>query len=132
MPILYDGKKKKKGELYEPDTLTSFKNSLQRILSQHESPHDIKVSPAFGRSNLVLKSRRKELTKLGKGNRPNATRSLDDEEVDILYDKKYKTYSVRFGGCRLRNLVIELGTKHDNSNGAMLHSMWTLSEIQSF
>ena len=78
-----------KGLLYEPDTLTSFKNSFQRILTQHGSAHDIKLSPHFKRSNNVLKSRRKELTKLGKGNRPNATRPLEDDEVELLYEKKY-------------------------------------------
>ena len=37
----------------------------------------------------MLASRRKQLTKLGKGNKPNATRPLSNEEVDLLYSCGY-------------------------------------------
>ena len=43
----------------------------------------------FVNSRRVLSSRRKELTKLGKGNRPNATRALTEHEVNHLYDVGY-------------------------------------------
>ena len=37
----------------------------------------------------MLSARRKELTKLGKGNKPNATRPLTSFEVDHLYEVGY-------------------------------------------
>ena len=43
----------------------------------------------FCRSRKVLTARRKQLTKLGKGNKPNATRALTEKEVDLLYSSKY-------------------------------------------
>ena len=54
--------------VYEPDTLTGFKNSLQRIINERNIKHDLNLGIAFTKSRMVLKSRRKQLTKLGKGN----------------------------------------------------------------
>ena len=51
----------------------------------------------------VLASRRKELTKLGKGNKPNATRALTEDEVSYLYSVGY------------------FGTTHPKS---LLRTMW--------
>ena len=78
-----------KGELYEPDTLTGFLHSFQRILESRGSKLNLKSDEAFVRSRNVLKSRRKELVKLGKGNKPNATRALTPSEVNILYEKEF-------------------------------------------
>ena len=69
------------GELYQPDSLSSFRNSFQRILDGNGSPFNLKNSSLFIRSIKVLSTRRKELTKLGLGNKPNATRALSDVEV---------------------------------------------------
>ena len=78
-----------KGTLYEPDTLTGFRNSFQRILNSRKSSYDLKIGIGFQNSRKILSSRRKELTKLGKGNKPNATRPLTDQEVNYLYDTGY-------------------------------------------
>ena len=78
-----------KGELYEPDTLTGFLHSFQRILESRDSKLNLKSDEAIFRSRNVLKSRRKELVKLGKGNKPNATRALTPSEVIILYKKEF-------------------------------------------
>ena len=66
------------GELYQPDSLSSFRNSFQRLLEEKNSKIDIKSTPMFERSRKVLSARRKELTKQGLGNKPNATRPLTD------------------------------------------------------
>ena len=47
---------------------------------------------AFTKSRMVLESRRKQLTKLGKGNKPHATRAISDQEIDILYKNNYFGY----------------------------------------
>ena len=79
----------KKGELYEPDTLNSIRNSLQRVLASHGKMLDIRYDLKFQKSQAVLAARRKQLKKLGKGNWPNKTRALTDEEVNHLYKIAY-------------------------------------------
>ena len=63
----------KHGKLYKPDTLTSIKNSLQHILNDRGSKIVTKNDARFIKSRQVLAARRKELTKLGKGNNPHAS-----------------------------------------------------------
>ena len=48
---------------------------------------NLKLDTEFARLRKVLASRRKQLTQLGMGNKPNATRPLEDLEVDKLYKK---------------------------------------------
>ena len=80
-------KKSKNGDtLYQPDTLNSFTNGWQRTLFEKGSKIDIKADKDFERSRKVFASRRKQLTLMGKGNKPNATRPLEPHEVDKLYD----------------------------------------------
>ena len=50
------------GEEYQPDSLSSFRNSMQRILSEKNSKFNLKKSKEFERSQKVLKSKRKNLT----------------------------------------------------------------------
>ena len=75
----------KKGQLYEPDTLSSIRNSLQRVLTERGSEYNLREGDQFIKCRQVLAARRKQLTKLGKGNKPNASRALSKEEVDHLY-----------------------------------------------
>ena len=79
----------KQGKLYEPDTLNSIRNSLQRVLIEKGSKINLKDDMEFCKSRKVLTARRKQLTKLGKGNKPNATRALTEKEVDLLYSSNY-------------------------------------------
>ena len=75
------------GDEYEPDTLSGFQRSIQRFLSDGKSPFNILVQKEFQMSRKVLAAKRKSLVqKTGKGNKPNATRSLTDEE-----DKLFKS-----------------------------------------
>eukprot|EP00112_Aurelia_sp_Birch-Aquarium-sp1_P025421 Seg843.7 transcript_id=Seg843.7/GoldUCD/mRNA.D3Y31 product="hypothetical protein" protein_id=Seg843.7/GoldUCD/D3Y31 len=76
--------RKQNGELYQPDSLTSIRNSLQRVLTDRGSKINLKTSMEFERSRKVLAARRKQLTQLGLGNKPNATRPLEDSEVEKL------------------------------------------------
>ena len=72
------------GKLYEPDTLSSIRNSLQRVLVGRGVKIDLRKDKEFENSRNVLAARRKQLTKLGKGNKPNACRALEAEEVSHL------------------------------------------------
>ena len=78
-----------KGKDYEPDTLTSIRNSLQRILTERGSNLNIREDMKFSKSQKVLASRRKHLTKLGKGNKENAARPLTTNEVDYLFQQDF-------------------------------------------
>ena len=77
------------GHPFEPDTLNSIRNSLQRVLVDRGCKVDLKTSNEFATSRKVLVAKRKSLVKCGKGSKPNAARPLTDEEVDVLYEKGY-------------------------------------------
>ena len=51
------------GKLYEPDTLTGIRNSLQRVMIERGSKYDLREGVSFAKSRKVLSSCRKELTK---------------------------------------------------------------------
>ncbi|KAK3742851.1 hypothetical protein QZH41_004527 [Actinostola sp. cb2023] len=77
---------KKNGDQYEPGTLTSFQRSIQRYLNAQGSKANILKGDEFKLSREVLASKRKELVvKYGKGNRPQASRQVLDEEEDKLF-----------------------------------------------
>ena len=78
--------RKVNGEEYEPDTLSGFQRSIQRFLSDGKSHFNVLIDKKFETSRKVLAAKRKRLVqKAGKGNRPNATRSLTDDEEDKLF-----------------------------------------------
>ena len=70
------------GEEYEPSTLTGLQTSIQRFLSDSGSKMNILKDDEFAFSQKVLEAKRKNLVVQGKGNRPNATRSLTEEEEE--------------------------------------------------
>lgn len=80
---------KKNGDLYEPDTLTSIQRSIQRKLQELNVSHNILKDQEFQRSREVLAAKRKSLVAKGKGNKPNATRPLTDDEEDKLFSVGY-------------------------------------------
>ena len=71
---------------YQPDTLTSLRNSWQRVIADKGLKFNIKRDAEFERSRTVLAGRRKQLTNMGLGNKPNAARALEQDEVDRLYE----------------------------------------------
>lgn len=73
------------GEEYEPGTLTGFQRSIQRFLSDSGSSFNILKDDKFSLSRKVIEAKRKNLVLQGKGNKPNATRSLTDEEEEKLF-----------------------------------------------
>ena len=81
--------KKSLDELYQPDTLNAFRNAWQRVIFDKGLKFNTKTDAEFERSRKVLSSRRKQLTQLGMGNKPNATMPLEDVEVEKLYQSGY-------------------------------------------
>ena len=78
--------RKVNGEEYEPDTLSGFQRGIQRFLSDEKSHFNVLIDKEFETSRKVLAAKRKSLVqKAGKGNRPNATRSLTDDEEEKLF-----------------------------------------------
>ena len=72
--------KKENGEEYEPSSLTSFQRSFQRYFSEKKLPFHIFEDEEFSRCCQVLAAKRKSLVQSGRGNKPNATRELTEEE----------------------------------------------------
>ena len=77
--------RKVSGDEYEPSTLTGLQRSIQTFLSDSGSKMNILKDDEFAFSRKVLEAKRKNLVVQGKGNRPNATRSLTKEEEDKLF-----------------------------------------------
>ena len=73
--------KKKDNTAYEPDTMSSFSRSIQRYLEDNKAKFNIFKDEEFKVSREVLKSKRRELKKQGKGNKPNATVALTNEDI---------------------------------------------------
>ena len=77
-----------KGEEYEPSSLRGILSSVERHLRRPGYEKSIIKDNDFQKARDALKSKQKELKRLGKGNKPKATTALSDEEIDILYSNK--------------------------------------------
>jgi hypothetical protein len=75
------------GEDYEPDTLTSIVNSVDRHLRQENYGHCLKTDAVFAHSRQVLASKRKQLKSTGLGNKKRRSEPLTSEDVQLLYIK---------------------------------------------
>ena len=82
-------KKKNNGEEYQPDVLSTIYRALNRYLDVKNYGVNILNDELFKKSRDVLAAKRKVLKKMGIGGKPNATRELREEEVNILYEKGY-------------------------------------------
>ncbi|XP_071150097.1 uncharacterized protein [Mytilus edulis] len=78
---------KKNGDEYEPDSLSSMFNSLDRHLKDSKRSISIKKDPEFNHTRRVLEAKRKALKSLGKGSKPNRAEPLTTEEIQILREK---------------------------------------------
>ncbi len=82
----YFSVRQKTGEEYEPSSLQAMACSIQRYLKSNGYPENINTSSKFGHSQEVLNSKMKELKSQGKGNVPNKSEPLSEEEINILYE----------------------------------------------
>ena len=80
--------KTKKGEQYEPSSLRGILSSVDRYLTRREYRKRLFIDPEFARLRDALKKKQTELKKQGRGNKPNATIAISEEEIDILFENK--------------------------------------------
>lgn len=78
--------KKVNGHDYEPDTLTGFHRSISRYLKEKGVNYDIIADREFHISRATLAARRKQLRCNGKGQKPNASKSISLDEERALFD----------------------------------------------
>ena len=79
--------RKKSGEEYKPATLKGIISSVERYLKKRGYSDSIITGQPFAKTRDALKSKQKELKRLGKGNRLREAASLDQEEIDLLFKK---------------------------------------------
>ena len=79
--------RKKDGEEYEPDTLSSYQRSIHRYLGDKKSKVNILKDEELEESRKVLVAKRRVLVhKHGKGNKPQAAEALSEIEEDALFN----------------------------------------------
>ena len=61
--------------------------SFKRYLDGKNYGHCLITSPDFVKTRNALSTKQKVLKSFGKGDKPNAARSLTDDELIIMYDK---------------------------------------------
>ena len=98
---------KKDGGDFEPATLRSIFQSIQRYLKE-KSCRDISIDPAFEKSRQTLSARQYYLTTRRKGAMPNRSQALSDEDIEELWENK------------------QLGSSHPNS---ILNTMWLYTSM---
>jgi len=67
--------------------MSAFSRSIQRYLDDSSAKINIHKDKEFKVSREVLKSKRRELRKQGKGNKPNATVALANEDIECICDE---------------------------------------------
>ncbi|XP_031568117.1 uncharacterized protein KIAA1958-like [Actinia tenebrosa] len=75
------------GKNYEPTSLRGMIASFERFLKRKNYQVSIINDLAFEKTRKTLQSKQKELKKRGKGNKPNASVALTEDEVKVLYEK---------------------------------------------
>ena len=80
--------KKPNNKDYEPDTLTSFYQSINRKLEDIGYGYSLVDSKELKLSKKVLESRRRDLKQKGLGNRPNVAHPLSKNDEEKLWETK--------------------------------------------
>ncbi|KAK7088678.1 hypothetical protein V1264_022571 [Littorina saxatilis] len=80
--------KKMDDQDYEPSTIKSVLNSIQRHLRSKDYCESVMCSPQFAQLRQVLKTKVKSVEQLGCGNLTNKAQPLKDADVDKLWQSK--------------------------------------------
>lgn len=79
--------RKADGQNYEPDSLTSFRNSIDRYLRENSYGFSLVENIEFTKHREVLKAKRKQLKGKGKGRKKNAAQPISKSEREKLYEE---------------------------------------------
>ena len=77
--------RKKSGDEYERTTLRGFIASVDSYLKKFRYSESVITDQNFANTRAVLKSKQKQLKRLGKGNRPQEAAPLTDDEITALF-----------------------------------------------
>ena len=72
---------------FEPDTLTSYIRSFDRFLRENGQMYSILQDKQFAKAREALASKRKQLRRIGRGQKPNKAAGLTDEEIQHLWEE---------------------------------------------
>ncbi|XP_070546059.1 uncharacterized protein KIAA1958-like [Ptychodera flava] len=78
------GIRKKNGDDYEPDSISSYQKSIERWLRDNDYGASIIRDEAFASSRRALAAKRKQLKAAGKGNLPNKSEAITSEHENTL------------------------------------------------
>ncbi len=82
---IIDYKNLKSGDDVEPATLSGAFCALNNVLRRHGCDYDIFKDKDFTACRKVLKTRKKELTKMGRGKKPNRSKRLTKKHEHALF-----------------------------------------------
>ena len=77
--------RKVKGGDYDPTTLKSMVHSINRYLQGKDYPESITDKKVFKKLQAARVAKNKSLRKQGKGNGPNTSDALSDQDVETLF-----------------------------------------------
>ncbi|CAH3163643.1 unnamed protein product, partial [Porites lobata] len=72
----------------EPSSLRGFIASFERYLKKKNYGHSIIKDLQFEKTRKALSSKQKDLKRKGKGNKPNASVAISEDDIQVLYEKK--------------------------------------------
>jgi hypothetical protein len=70
----------------EPGTLSAFQASIQRYLSSKNYANNILKDKEFQHSRNVLAAKKKELKKMGRGNKQHAAQAFTEAELSLFWE----------------------------------------------
>ena len=80
-------RKKEDNEEYEPNSLRAFFASFERHLKKKNYGLCLMKDVQFEQTQKALQSKQRDLKRKGKGNKPNASAALSEEDIQVLYEK---------------------------------------------
>ena len=85
--VPYNGSQKENNEEYEPNSLRAFFASFERHLKKKNYGICLMRDVQFEQTRKALQSKQRDLKRKGKGNKPNASAALSEEDIQVLYEK---------------------------------------------
>ena len=79
--------KKEDNEEYEPNSLMAFFTSFEHHLKKKNYGLCLTKGVHFEQTRKGLQSKQRDLKRKGKGNKPNASATLSEEDIQVLYEK---------------------------------------------